>query len=310
MGKYKADGRHLQAVVDLHDPTHSGSFVDHGLRMSDVTRDDRMNFLACVRRSSNKVLGLLESRLRGKLATLGTETLLEVNKLFMLVFFGKKCTLRQKVRYCGYIVTLLRLWRISCLTNPSITLHKNFLPYQTFNHVVMQCMCAVLYIKLFRDFCPSAECALGFLGSDACERLFAEAGGFGAIASHMRNYNFKEFCDFVTKSNTIEDLKCGKDGITWYARASKTEYQNKYHEDVHAPNADLKDYPSDIEMKASWERGADDARAKCVELEMKGGIPDDLWADPSKANDLSGLDTKGMAAYEKFMRDANEVCTL
>eukprot|EP00466_Bigelowiella_natans_P002057 jgi/Bigna1/80217/fgenesh1_pg.69_\ len=302
LGNCTADGRALQAVVDVK---NGDDVVDHGLRMEDVNRDDRQNFEACVRRSSLKVSELMRTRLRGSHRTPGTETMIELNREFMTTFFGKKTTLATRIERAGHIVTFLRLWSLEVKGNQQLRLNANFMPHQSFNHIVLSCMSAVPRVKLFRDSSPHRPCRLDLPGSDVCERTFSDAGGFGQTASHMRNHNTKEFRDFITRNDALTRLHVGEHKMHDHVRHKKTECDHRCHEDTEEDDADLTDHPTDEEMKKRWEAGSERARRKCCELGMND-MPNDLLQDPSAADDLQGFDTKGMAQCERHMREANE----
>ena len=83
-----------------------------GLRTSDLRRDDRQNFAAVVRRSSDLMRTRLQQLQRDNAtptATQGTVAVYNMIHLYLLLFFSKKSTLDDRFEYAGYICHFLRL---------------------------------------------------------------------------------------------------------------------------------------------------------------------------------------------------------
>ena len=165
-----------------------------GLRTSDLRRDDRQNFAAVVRRSSNLVRTHLQSLQNDNVsptATQGTVAVYGMIHEYLLLFFSKKSTLADRFEYAGYVCHFLRLWRISMKFWPEKSqrnLDKCFYPNQTFRHVLLSTQSAVMFILACSYMCPNTSCGLAYLGSDCCEKLFSMVGGWGELTSWQRNF--------------------------------------------------------------------------------------------------------------------------
>ena len=87
-----------------------------------------------------------------------------------MLFFSKTQSLLKRVEHAGYVCRFLRLWRLQITHDPDLTIKKNFYPNQTFNHVIMSAMSAVMYMIACRDLTPGQPICLHKLGSDCCEK--------------------------------------------------------------------------------------------------------------------------------------------
>ena len=171
IGDYVANALHLFVARERMDVEEC-----RGLRISDLKRDDRQNFAAVVRRSSNVVrdrLTSLQTDAVHPTATQGTAAVYYMLHLYLLIFFSKKSTLADRFKYAGYVCHFLRLWRVSIKFWPNKgerNLDKCFYPNQTFRHVLMSVQSTLMFILLCSIICPSTKCGLRFLGSDCCEK--------------------------------------------------------------------------------------------------------------------------------------------
>ena len=98
------------------------------------------------------------------------------------VIFSKKQIILQ---HAGYVVRFLRLWRLHVKHTRDQCTQTNFYPNQTFRHVLLSCMFAVMYIIACRDQSPEKPICLHRLGSDCCEKCFSMTGGCGEY--HLRD---------------------------------------------------------------------------------------------------------------------------
>ena len=258
-----------------------------GLRVSDLRRDDRQNFAAVCRRSSNQVRRVLREMQtsRPPTETQGTEAVYELIHKYLLLFFSKASTLADRFEYGGYICQFLRLWYVSLKFWPdeSRSPTRCFYPNQTFRHVLMSVQSALMYIILCSYLCPTRECLLHFLGSDCCEKLFAMVGGWGVLSSWQRNFDFKHFIKQISKANAL--FAMGNRGV-WVQNHnhSKCEFDHRLHEDARADidvSALLSDYPT-VEIACSrFDLGRRLATTKAVELGIKhAAVPTAAWLRP------------------------------
>ena len=228
---FTANALHLFTVRDRMDAEDA-----RGLRISDLRRDDRQNFAAVVRRSSNRVRTLLQSLQNDNAmptATQGTVAVYHMIHLYLLLFFSKKNTLVDRFEYAGYVCHFLRLWRVSILFWPDKSernLDKCFYPNQTFRHVLLSTQSAVMFILACSFMCPNTFCGLEFLGSDCCEKLFSMVGGWGSLTSWQRNFGYMEFLKKLSENNAL--LHLASQGRLWQPthRSDKCEFDGRKRE--------------------------------------------------------------------------------
>ena len=106
IGRYTATANDLWLVRQrsLADSDHVQS-----LRLPDLKRDDRQNFMAVVRRSSNKTRAMLVE-LQDEHRTQGTHAVYRMIHKYLLLFFSKTISLLERVEHAAYVVRFLRLW--------------------------------------------------------------------------------------------------------------------------------------------------------------------------------------------------------
>ena len=292
-------GEHL--VTDAHLKYIFNNYDDSGLYKDDIDRMDRQSVMAMVRRSGSKVIEHLGSAVQ---QSKGTHAICSLIRKYMLMFYSERDPYITRVESAGYVVTFLRLWRLSVRHNKDQTLGSNFITKQTYQHLVLSCHSAVNLIRTFRDYCPSQECKLNKSGSDVCERVFADCGGFGAIINHVRNYSFAEFrrmCDrFDQLANFAVDSN-GNAGLKFEKAHKKQEFKNKIMEDMNQEKSDMLDYPDDTQMIQAWKAGENAAKSMMKSLGVTYGntkpkIKRNLWDNPHK--DENG-DYQHMRCLEK-----------
>ena len=258
------------------------------LRTSDLKRDDRQNFAAVVRRSGKLVVGVLELLQHpdhGGHQTQGTVAVYQMISKYLLIFFARKLTLIQRVENASYVCHFLRLWHVSTRSWPDQeerNVQDNFYPFQTFRHVLMSCMSAVMFIIGCGVLTPNQICGLRFLGSDCCEILFSIIGGWGGLTSWQRNFSFKSAAEKVTDSNALMAIRARGNVQQQTHRSEKAgEFKNALHEDMTVPDADLSSYPTMAEIIEAWRAGKINATADCLRLGLKHpAVTNDMWNRP------------------------------
>ena len=227
-----------------------------GLRVTDLRRDDRQNFAAVVRRSSNLVrqkLRALQRHPNTPRSTQGTVAVYGVIHEYLLLFFSRKASLASRFESGGYVCHFLRLWRVSVKFWPrkqERNLQKCFYPNQTFRHILMSVQSGLMFIIACGIMCPHTKCILEFLGSDCCEKLFSMVGGWGILTSWQRNFSYAQFLKKLSDVNALFAIAAKSNVWVPTHRTSKCEFDAKSHEDPSLPNANLKDYPSNVEASA------------------------------------------------------------
>ena len=282
-------GRYCASAIDLF---LVRNFFDdeqvRNLRTSDLRRDDRQNFAAVVRRSGKLVTGVLEILQQpghGGHQTHGTVAVYRMISKYLLIFFSRKLTLKQRVRNAGYVCQFLRLWYVSIkfyADQGERNLQDNFYPFQTYRHVLLSCQSAVLFIIACRELTPEQICGLQFIGSDCCEILFSIIGGWGALASWQRSFTFRGAVYKVADCNALMAMRSQGNVQQQTHRSAKAgEFKHDLHEDMSLDDADLKNYPSNVEIVNAWHAGQDEATALCEQLGMKHrSLTAEMWDSP------------------------------
>ena len=160
----------------------------------------------------------------------------------------------------------------------------NFYPMQTFRHVLLSCQSAVMFIMACGFLTPSQVCGLAWLGSDCCEILYSMIGGWGVLCSWKRCFTFRSALGKMTDANALKTI-ASQGGVTQqtHRNVKAGEFDNRLHEDMTLPDADLSAYPSTDTMVVKWNSGVASATCACLALGMKHtDIPDDLWTCPWK----------------------------
>ena len=280
IGRYTASANDLWLVRQrtLADQDHV-----KGLRLPDLKRDDRQNFMAVVRRSSNKTRRMLVE-LQDEHRTQGTHAVYRLIHRYLMLFFSKTESLLRRVEHAGYICRFLRLWRLQIVHDPDLTVQKNFYPNQTFNHVLLSCMAAVMYMIACRDLAPGQPICLHKLGSDCCEQCFSMAGGWGPTSSWRRNFDFVEFLKRVDDFESLQQLEAdGEFRYKAHTVPSKCEFDRSYHEDTTLPLADMIPTPhgfSDELIAKHWKIGQMQAVEHALELHINDNVPEAAWQSP------------------------------
>ena len=254
-----------------------------GLRLPDLKRDDRQNFMAVVRRSSNKTRRML-LELQDEHRTQGTHAVYRMLHKYLMLFFSKTESVLKRVEHAGYVCRFLRLWRLQIIHDAELSVQQNFYPNQTFNHVLLSCMSAVMYMIACRDLTPAQLIFLDKLGSDCCEQCYSNAGGWGPTSSWRRNFNFPQFLKKVEDFDCLQQLDAS--GLFKYKAhtvTKKCEFDHSYHEDTTQPAAVLAVTEatfSNALIVKHWNIGQNLAVQHAIELHMNDNVPDAAWAAP------------------------------
>ena len=103
----------------------------------------------------------------------------------------------------AFVIELLRLSRSYVANSNGLNLKENFMPRQTYSHVILSCFSCVLKIMAQRRLNPKLPVCLYKIGSNCCEENFSELGGFGRIAGFKRNYTAGDAIEGIGDVNTL-----------------------------------------------------------------------------------------------------------
>ena len=276
MGRYLATMNHLQLVAERF------SVDVHGLRQDDIDRTDRQNVAAVGRRVGLKAVRSLvnmqavhtdkHGATQPPEQTQGTVALLIMIRRYALIFLSKQQTHLERVTSASYVVHLLRLMRLSVRLNKKLTVESNFYTRQTYEHLLLSCHQAVNCMRSFRDTAPSLIVALHLTGSDALEALWSMCGGFGAVASHIRNFTFAVFLHAAARSSSMQEMESGPEQLHQGGRAhEKMEFPVDLTEEPLKPGVNPPDLrgsavPVDAVLGEGWLGGQAEARSTSILL--------------------------------------------
>jgi hypothetical protein len=193
----------------------------------------------------------------------GTFAHLELVSAYIVLFFGEKATLEQRVELAGFIVHFLRLARLHVVDTPGLTLKLNFFSRQTYQHVVLSCHSAVLLIRLQRDVNARLPVALFKSGSDCCETAFSQISGHGRLNARHRDGSVGEAVNGLSRLNTLTGWGADREARMRYGkRHHKADVDARTHENQALPVADLSRHQSDEVYAQAWRDGMTRAEAK------------------------------------------------
>ena len=126
-----------------------------------------------------------------------TREYLKILCRFRMMFYSVKIPFRERIKYCGHILTFMFGWYHWIKESKSYTLKTHFVTMQTFRHMVLSCNSWLLTLITAREyFDPHAEIShhldCSRLGSNDCELLFSMLSGFGSIEAGKRDGNVME----------------------------------------------------------------------------------------------------------------------
>ena len=290
-----------------------------GLPLTAVQRDDRMDKAGPAQCAGTRVRTCLGKMAAGDAGGAhlkpgkvlkhpeptmhGTIDYLDMISRYIKMVFSKHASFEQRIEHAAYVVGLLRRWRqfLKHGKHSHAGVGVNFLPRQTYEHVLLSCFSVVLKILAHAERGSKYALALWLTGSNACEDAFSALGGFGRVLVMVRNFTFGGALESLSHQAIMEAYKVtGEDPLRFGKhRGHKQDIDMKHHEDVTADPADLSDagHPANflVAYAAAWRRGDEQAAATAERRGMKppagaNGRRPDWWEKPyANDGDLSDL---------------------
>ena len=277
---------------------------EHGLVWSTINRDDRMNKEAPARACSLKVQGCMQKLIAGRAQDprlsqpapqmAGSLQYVTLISRYLLIFFGKTLTNEQRIQNAGFVVGFLRRWR-AYIRHASaahvLTLQENFLPVQTYQHVILSCHSAALKLAAHAARGSSYELHLERSGSNECETTFSGLSGFGKVLVNTRNFTFGQALESFGDHTTLELYKYfgAQDPLRFGSRMHKSDVDISLHEPTGAATTSTAAHPANwrAAYSAAWTAGDAESAGVCEALGMKppGAAPSwwlQPWQDESK----------------------------
>ena len=107
---------------------------------------------------------------------LGTAIYLEMVYYYMEIFISLTASLYDRIKYAGFVVTFLGIWRNYLILHPEYDFNTNIITRKTFQDVILSCHMAVNLITLFAEKYSYLECALDLTGTNCVETYFSMNG--------------------------------------------------------------------------------------------------------------------------------------
>ena len=261
-------GGHLVHINHLNLVMTRFEAQQHGLRTEDVTRQDRQNWGSAQRICFPRVQECLKKLECGEEGMTqedvkGTRIYLFICFLFIEIFCSLTASLTQRITYASQVANFLRIWRWWVYQHPVLSLKENFITKQCFEDVLITCHASVLLIKAARDFAPNEEIHLAKCGTDCVEDFFSQNGSW---TMNRHNYTYGDMLMALPSMNRITEVRADPKGPT-IPKGHKKQL-NIWDQGTKAPDTppNMKDYPSDADIKAAWEKGISEAQRVCTEV--------------------------------------------
>ena len=273
-----------------------GAFASR-LTRNAVLRQDRQNFGDCLLRSSLDCCRLLrESGYKS------TALMYDMHRRSIQIFLGERLSMYERAVNCGYVIHFMRLQRLFVKHHPTTNLSQHTWTYQTYLHVQLSCHDAILLMKATRDFSPSVDFGGTQTGSDCLEKVFRNAGGFGAINAGTRNYTLGEFLTTEGRHGTLKTAQTGDNGLIVRNR-SKFEYKPDHVENMDLEPYSLKCDMDDETLIKAMKVGQQQATADLFKLGIVPNSHDSTTGLPDAAYNAPWLNEE---ADIKMMRSAKQ----
>ena len=178
MGKYAALSSHLSLL--------QASFgkEQHNLRTKDLDHQDRQNFEAVLRITSENVISLLDDIPDSK----GTKYYLQVTKCILESYLNKEFDPITRVTEAWYALFFVRFWRKWLLCHEDYTLESNFISLNSYLCIEINAHALIIFVLMLRKYGKSMYCLPWLLGSQPCEKAFRAARSMSPTFSTMINF--------------------------------------------------------------------------------------------------------------------------
>lgn len=198
IGNYEISVSHLQQL------TETISKDKHLLTMTDLSPDDKMNFLSAKKICSEKVADLLITIPENK----GTVEFLKMMNNVLTSYLDKNISIQERIYRIWYSVYFLRIWRNFILKNKQYTLKDNFITPNAYACIELNAVALVQLVKQFKNsngnLKPNMFLPWHF-SSQACEQLFRTTRSMTSTYSTVVNFSLKDILQRLTR---IEVLNC------------------------------------------------------------------------------------------------------
>ncbi|XP_066930769.1 uncharacterized protein [Clytia hemisphaerica] len=256
-------GKYLIHLNQIREVYEKFPIEIHGLRKTDINRDDRQNWRSAQRLSFKKVQELLkEIKTEANKATL---VYLKVVWYYVEIFCSDICSLVDRIKYCATVCFFLGIWRNWVRRNKSTTLDTSFISRQSYIDTITSCHFATTFVIYCRDFFDNMECHLEESGTDCCENYFSCLGQW---TGNKHNYTYADMTRNRDHCTRLEQIRCNPDGPKFAKPHPKSESIWKQQYESGYTKCNLKSYPAVGEELKAWKKGIVEARKLAISVGM------------------------------------------
>jgi hypothetical protein len=311
-GEDIATSNHLVAVFERFEPHQ------HRYNKKDVYRHDRQDVAGPTRMSGLAARACLEKMQSNHADTRGqqhppertqaTIDFLELMSCVIRIHFSPPLTNEQRIELASFVLNDLRFWRNHVHYTPGLKLTENFMSRQSFEHCCLQMHSACLHIKMIGQVCPSQPTDLGEVGSDPCERAFANFGGAGVVQGRTKNYDVLQALEAAADLNQLGLWAEGEQDdalrLSYGNGPSHLFCDIGLHEAAGLETADLTIHPSAAAQYAAFDRGLARARQRAVDRKMS--LAGELSGTALTGEDLMARPWLGEGQLVRLMKEEEE----
>ena len=231
----------------------------HGLTKVHLERKDRQNWKIAQELTFTKVQDCLKNMINnGDDSVKGTLVYLQLVWHYVEIFFSPVASLQERIKYAGFVVTFLGIWKNFVHMHQEREIGINFITRECYKDCLISCHFAVMMICYMRDCFPDVECRLDLTGSDPCESFFSLNGQW--IGNH-HNYSILEMERNINHMVRLQQIQADPNAPS-FAKAH-VKQENVWHKQFNnfvSPN--LREYPQDGEEITAWVEGIQMAQEK------------------------------------------------
>lgn len=202
-------GDYRASVSDLEDVIQKASKDKHLLTLSDLRPDDKMNFKAAEKMSSQLVENVLTEMVDN---SQGTVAFLKLIRFILQAYLNKDETIRTRVYNMWYCVFFLRIWRYWLHEN-NLSVTKNFVSLNCYLCFELNAHAIIKVIRLYREDPEISErCQFTpwLFSSQPCEHIFRATRSLTSTFSTVVNFSILDIMTRLTKiqqiNNAVSDL--------------------------------------------------------------------------------------------------------
>lgn len=193
IGKFSASQTHLRELI------RNQSKEKHGLTENDLDKEDKMNFNASVKISSERVTDLMEATIPGSEATVAYLTNMRYLIEACLDESLSPAEVLYKIWHCNHF---LRYWKLWLLNHPTYKM-EHFVTPNLYLCVEMIAHALTILLIKFRGENSPEFFLVSLFSSQTCEAFFRMARSMTVTHSTIINFSMKEFLHRVRRIDLL-----------------------------------------------------------------------------------------------------------